>query len=214
MDDQNGEIKESVGDSPKQTTFGRPMLFGAVSLAAAVLIFAWLMRSSPCDDDLRGYEDSLSADLSYIKQTASDISSRAKLSKSRKLQQIIDFEPSDYAALRLCISECRLLEACMRFRPWSGPATGCPEEYKNFRSRVDDVLALLGNMKEARASIAAQVKLTNRVEELESQLEEAKASSGATGNQATIIRGQLNEERRNLANNLEQTLGVVLPTDS
>ena len=112
------------------------VLTGVIGLIAVLLIYMFVTTPSPCDDDIRSYESRLAADIEYIKKEAQSIGTSIGVTESKAYQDLQDLTVAKYAALRFCVSDCRLLESCARWRFFSSPATACPTEYSGYRARV------------------------------------------------------------------------------
>ncbi|MBL1419894.1 MAG: hypothetical protein COC24_005230 [Alphaproteobacteria bacterium] len=183
----------------------------AVVLVGTVGAMIWFMQGSPCSDDIRGFEQTVSGEINYLQKEAMSISSNVSVSKKRKFDDVLKLTPASYGALRLCINECKFLERCMRFKFFEGPATGCPIEYKNYLSRVTEVLNLLERLEIAHQSTDNLVKVSSQINSLNDRYDIAVKSNGATGTGAMIILVQIKTQKDVFEQKLNQWMSLLDP---
>ncbi|MEO0871629.1 MAG: hypothetical protein AAFY19_06655 [Pseudomonadota bacterium] len=185
-----------------------------VSIAAISFGFVALfilLQGSPCDEKVRGFEERVASDLNFVSSGVKEITAGLSAERARTYQDKLEFSVAQYGAIEFCKTECRLLEVCLRRQPFGTPANACPTEYQRYQDRVDDVLALLERLDQAKSQLDQLRPQIQQVQSLNERLAALEASAGANNNATIVAQNNLSDAKLALDTAVEKIAELMEP---
>ena len=123
-------------------------ILAAIASAAMLVVFITLVALIPskdiCSDDVRGYVSTASSSLDAARENLSKIRTRIDIEDNLKVpSQLEGLSTTDFAALKACDTQCKLLGRCLRFVFLESPSHACPKEYSDYMARSELAIKLL-----------------------------------------------------------------------
>ncbi|MCY4636436.1 MAG: hypothetical protein OXG04_18345 [Acidobacteria bacterium] len=104
--------------------------------------------------------------------------------------------PTEFAALRVLDSRCRILWFCAFFSLQPSPATACPAEYEKYEESIQEVQTVLRRTETLRHAVSEACAKADALSDAREDVAELENSAGATGGRRTIL-----QQRARLAEN-------------
>jgi hypothetical protein len=180
-----------------------------------IIVFALtvvFMRPSPtiCEDDVRGYETTANSSLEVARNALSKINSSASTTIGTKVAaQLAGLNASNFASLKACDTQCKLLDRCLRFVFFKAPSDACPTEYKDYKQRVDAASGLLKQVEGVAASAQDAQKKADEIDRNQKAVNELANSSGATGGRVDQLKEQIGKLTDDLSAELSSIDGKL-----
>ncbi|WP_234685085.1 hypothetical protein [Bradyrhizobium monzae] len=183
------------------------VLIGFLVIVAFALI-AVFIRPSPtiCADDVRGYETTASSSIEVARNALSKINSSASTTIGTKVAAQLDgLNATNFASIKACDTQCKLLDRCLRFVFFKPPSEACPTEYRDYKQRIDAASGLLRQVEGVAASAEDARKKADEIGRSQKAIEELANSSGATGGRVDQLKAQIGK----LTNDLSAQLSSI-----
>jgi len=186
---------------------GKKLYVAAAVLTLVIVVLIILSPSKDiCSDEVRGYDDTANSSLDVARQNLSKIKATVSTELSVKVPVQLDgLNATNFAALKACDTQCKLLGQCLRFVFFKPPSEACPNEYKDYKERTDAALGLLSKLQGVAAASKQAAQKSEEVGRRRKDAAELENSSGSTGGRVD----QLNDEIRQMQSDLSRDLSAV-----
>jgi hypothetical protein len=188
---------------------------GAILVVVIIVLVVLLPQKDICSDDVRGYEHTASSSLDATRENLSKIKASIAVEERHKVPTQLDkLTATNFAALKACDTQCKLLGQCLRFVFIKAPSQACPMEYKDYKARTDSALLLLGELQ--RIEMAAK-QATQKAETLSQTKEDAKElerTSGSTGGRVAVLQARAQQLEQDVLQDLSvigQQMNLLIP---
>lgn len=154
---------------------------GALLVLSLIVVIALLPGRDICSDDIRGFEREASSSLEAIRTKLESIKASARVQEIYNVPQLKDLNAANFAALRACDSQCKLLSQCLRFVYFRPPSEACPTEYNDYKATTKSASEILGKLQQVETQtnqVAAKVEDLSRIERSVAELEKTSSSTG------------------------------------
>ncbi|TXL70116.1 hypothetical protein FHP25_35940 [Vineibacter terrae] len=194
---------------------------GATTVAALlvmIIVIGILVLLIPpkdiCADDVRGYERAASASLNVIRQNLSKIEATAGTAERLQVPaQLKGLSPTNFAALRACDTQCKLLGRCLRYVYLRAPSEACPTEYADYKTRVDSALKVLERLEEMAKKSEQVARGAESLGETREKIKQLESSAlGSTGGRLAALKSEaegLEERLREDLSYIDQQLSAL-----
>ena len=116
----------------------------AILLVVTIAAMAMLPSKDVCSDDVRGYEYTASSSLDAVRENLRKVRASVTIEESEKVPTRLEgLGPTNFAVLKACDTQCKLLGRCLRFVFLQPPSQACPREYADYMTRTESALKLL-----------------------------------------------------------------------
>lgn len=184
---------------------------GILLLLVFVGIAYWVIpKEDICADKVRGFEQNASSAVEGARQSFEKISATVKSEQIYKTAQIFDkLSPADFSVLKACDTQCALLTRCLRFVFFTPPSQACPREYEDFQTQSKAASELLAKLEETRSAAGRLVQDASQIESLRKGIAEVEKSSGSTGGQVALLKGQLADKEKQVIASAADIAGTL-----
>lgn len=166
------------------------ILLGGLSLAAFFMAIA-VTDPSPCDDQVRGFEQTAQASLSYVREELTKIDGSLTAAKTKRYLQTFEFSAAEYAAIQFCLVDCRFLSACARWKFWMAPSEACPTEYQNYQRRATEANQRLERLADAGQQVRKVVVAAAEQEDAKEKLDSVSKGYRSNDNAVKSAKAEL-----------------------
>ena len=212
-------MEEITASGSKQTPGKRKLagvMTGAFLLAVIVVVVALLPAEDICTDDVRGYEREASSSLSALRTKLRAIEASATTGEIRRVPQLEGLNPGNFAALRACDAQCKLLRQCLRFVFFTPPSEACPTEYTDYRATTTLALTLLEDLHRLQLTTERAADKADQLERARENVEDIEQASGSTGGRLAVLKRQVHLLEEDLAqdfSSIEHQINALLPQE-
>jgi hypothetical protein len=173
----------------------------AAALAAIIAVLLIVMpRADICSDDVRGYERSASSSLNVSRDNLSKIEASLKGDSSVKVPTQLDgLSAMNFAAIKACDTQCKLLAQCLRFVFLKSPAQACPVEYQDYKTRAEVALTVLSGLSKIEEESKKSAQKAKALDEKRRDVADLEKTSGSTGGRLAVLKSELAQLQDTLA---------------
>lgn len=164
-----------------------PLLIGA---GLVVVLLIWFFPSKDiCSDEVRGYETAAKASLDAARESLISLKASLGNEESQKVPSQIDgLTATNFAALKACDTQCKILGRCLRFVYLKSPSDACPTEYKDYKARVNSALELLAGLQRLDTVAKKAAPKAQALKKARQEVKELERSSGSVGSRLEILK--------------------------
>ncbi len=156
-----------------------------------------------CSDDIRGYEKDASSSLDLVRKSLSAVNAKAGSKEIYKAPKLDGLNPANFAVLRACDAQCKILRQCLRFVFWKPPSQACPVEYEDYKKTARSAADVLAKINELRVEATRAEQKADEVGHARKDVEELEKSSGSTGGRIAVLRARLLQLESELTQNVQ-----------
>jgi hypothetical protein len=175
-----------------------------IGVAGFFLWRTYFEEVSICADEVRGFQDAVGASIAATTQDLQEV--RVALDGSSGREYTDDLEQlsaAEFLAVKACDTQCKLLERCLSESSGGSVASLCPQEYADYRKRVEDSLKLMQDLQEVASATKSAAVQAKSVVETKQLLLEAQNGAGASGGREAVLRQQLAAQMQSLTGQVD-----------
>jgi len=180
------------------------IIAGASLLVATVAVLLIVLPSRDiCSDDVRGYERTASSSLEAAREDFSKIRGSVSAEERQKVPVQLDgLSATNFAALKACDTQCKLLDRCLRFVLMKPPSEACPTEYADYKSRTESALKFLDDLKKVEMGAKQAVQKAGALDQARQDVAKLENSPSSTGGRLAVLKARVDQIQQDLSQDL------------